>query len=162
MITYKEFTRQFKLQTESLVYQKQFELAVSICRKLFFDYQKFSEDNNWGEPDLLLDAIRFIEQSKGLKIDVALSKEKISRIEEIAPDTEDFGDACYALNCCVAVCETLKFLTDHKAEHIYSIGTCLTDTIDFRIQEDDQLTETEIDGNPNMVEARKFLLEMSR
>jgi uncharacterized protein len=162
MITYKEFTRQFKLQTESLAYQKQFELAVSICTKLFFDYQKFSEDNNWGEPNLLLDTIRFIEQCKDLQIDVALSRNKISQIEAVTPDTEDFGDAIYALNCCVAVCRTLEFLADHKAEHIYSVGICLTDTIDFKIQEDDELTETEIDNNSDMIQARKFLLEMSR
>lgn len=162
MITYKEFIHQFKLQTESLTYQKQFELAVSVCKKLFFDYQKFSEDNNWGDPDLLLDTIRFVEQSKDLKINAVLLKKKIDQIEAITPDTEDFGDASYALNCCVAVCETLEFLTDNKAEHIFSIGTCLTDTIDFKIQEDNELTENEIDNNSDMIEARKFLLEMSR
>ena len=162
MIRYKEFTRQFKLQTESLAYQKQFELAVLICKQLFFDYQKFCEDNNWGNPDLLLDTITFIEQSKDLMIDAILSKKKITQIQAITPDTEDFGDASYALNSCVVVCETLEFLTDHKAEHIYSIGTCLTDTIDFKIQEDNELTETEIDNNSDMIAARKFLLEMSR
>jgi hypothetical protein len=80
----------------------------------------------------------------------------------ITPDTEDFGDSSYALNSCVAVCETLDFLTDHKAEHIYAIGTCLIDTIDFKIQEDDDLTQEEIDKNSNMIAARQFLLEMSR
>lgn len=161
-MTYQEFTRQFKLQTESLSYHKQIDLAISICKKLFFDYQKFSEANNWGDSDLLLDTIKFVEQSKDLKIDEALSIAKINQIEAITPDTEDFGDASYALNCCVAVCETLEFLTNHKAEHIYSVGICLTDTIDFKIQEEDESTETEIDNHSAMSEARKFLLEMSR
>jgi uncharacterized protein YjaG (DUF416 family) len=161
-MTYQEFTRHFKLQTESLSYQKKIDLAISICKKLFFDYQKFSEDNNWGDPHLVLDTIKFIESSKDLEADKDLLKEKINQIEAITPDTEDFADASYALNSCVAVCETLVFLTDYKAECIYAIGTCLTDTIDFKIQEDDDLTEDEIDKNSDMIAARQFLLEMSR
>ena len=53
-------------------------------------------------------------------------------------------------------------MIDHKPEHIYAIGTCLTDTIDFKIQEDGDLTEHKIDKNPEMVIVRKYLLEMSR
>lgn len=96
------------------------------------------------------------------KPDTELLKEKIKQIDIITPDTEDFSDASYALNSCVAVCETLEFMIDNKSEHIYAIGTCLTDTIDFKIQEDGDLTEHEIDANPEMVTARKYLLEMSR
>jgi uncharacterized protein YjaG (DUF416 family) len=161
-MTYKEFIRDFKLQTESLSYQKQIDLAISICKKLFFDYQKFSEDNNWGSPDLILDTIKFIEETKALTVDKELLKKKYNQIVSITPDTEDFGDADYALNSCAAVCETLDFLTDHKAEHIYAIGTCLTDTIDFKIQEDADLTEDEIDKNPEMIATRKFLMEVTR
>ena len=161
-MTYHQFCRQFKLQTESLSYEKQIELAITICKKLFFDYQKFVEDNNWGDSDLVLDTIAFIDKSKSLKVAPTLLKEKINQILAVTPDTEDFGGASYALNCCVAVCESLDFLTDHKAERIYAIGTCLTDTIDFKIQEDDDLTEAEIDNNYEMIAARKFLIEMSR
>lgn len=161
-MTYQEFTRQFKLQTKSLSYEKQIGLAISICKKLFFDYQEFSERNNWGNPDLILDTVKLIEESKNIKVDSSLIKEKISQIEAITPDTEDFGDASYALNCCVAACETLDFLIDHKAEHVYVIGTCLTDTIDIKIQEDDELTEKEIDDNSDMIATRKFLIEMSQ
>lgn len=138
------------------------ELAIAICKKLFFDYQRFVEDNDWGDADLVLDTITFIDNSKSLKVDPALLKEKIEQIMAVTPDTEDFGDASYALNCCVAVCESLDFLIDYNAEHIYTIGTCLTDTIDFKIQEDGDLTESEIDNNYKMIEARKFLIEMSR
>lgn len=161
-MTYQEFTRQFKHQTQSLSYRKQIELAISICKKLFFDYQKFSEANNWGNPDLILDTIKFIEKCKNLEINNGLFKEKIKQIEAITPDTENFDDASYALNTCVAVCETLDFLTDRKAAHIYAVGTCLTDTVDFKIQEDTNLKKSEIDNNSEMIKARNFLLEMSQ
>jgi len=162
MLTYKEFTRQFRIQTESLAYQRQFDLAVLVCKRLFCDYQKFSEDNNWGDSKLVLDTIRFIEQFGADKIDPVLLQSKINQIESIIPDTENFEDASYALNCCVAVAETLEFLADRKAKHIYSVGLCLTDTIDFKIQEEDDLTDEEIDNNTDMISAREFLLEMSR
>jgi uncharacterized protein YjaG (DUF416 family) len=92
-MTYQEFTRQFKLQTESLSYHKQIDLAISICKKLFFDYQKFSEDNNWGHPDLVLDAIKFVEESKDATLDKDLLKEKINQVMAITPDTDDFDGA---------------------------------------------------------------------
>lgn len=161
-MTYQEFIQHFKLQTESLSYPKQIDLAISICKRLFFDYQKFSAVNNWGNPNLVLETIRFIEVSKDLKVGKGILKEKINQIMAITPDTDDYANASYALNSCVAVCETLNFLTDHKAEHIYAIGTCLTDTIDFKIQENDDLMENEIDKHPEMIAARNLLLEMSR
>jgi uncharacterized protein YjaG (DUF416 family) len=161
-MTYQEFTRQFKRQTECLCFEKQIELAISICKKLFFDYQKFSEVNNWGNSDLILDTIKFIEESKHLEKDGILLKEKIKQIEAVTPDTEDFDDASYALNACVAVCEALDFLLDLRAEHIYAVGTCLTDSVNFKIQEDTHLKESEIDNNSEMIGARNFLLEMSQ
>jgi uncharacterized protein YjaG (DUF416 family) len=161
-MTYQEFTRHFKLQLEALSYHKQIDLAIEICKKLFFDYQQFYDRNNWGNSDLVLDTIKFIEEFKNTKIDKDLLKVKINQIEAITPDTEDFGDASYALNSCVAVCETLDFMTDHKAEHIYAIGTCLTDTIDFKIQENTELNQDEIDNNTEMIAVRKYLIEISR
>jgi len=160
-MTYQEFARDFKLKTETLLYHEQIDLAVSICKRLYSDYQKFSTKNNWGSPDLLLDTIEFIEEFKTTDNDSILVKEKINQIEEITPDTEDFGDSSYALNACVAVCETLAFLIDHEGEHIYNVGTCLTDTIDFKIQEDTDLKQHEIDNNAIMVAARAFLLGVS-
>jgi uncharacterized protein YjaG (DUF416 family) len=161
IMTYQEFTRQFKLQTETLSYTRQINLAIEICKKLFFDYQQFSELNKWGDSDLVFDTIRFIDDNRNSKVDEDLIRDKIKQIEAITPDTEDFGHASYALNCCVSICVTLEFLINHKAEHIYTIGTCLTDTIDFKIQEDCDLRDDEIDRNSEMIEARKYLLKMS-
>jgi len=160
-MTYQEFTRHFKHQTETLSYHKQINLAIAICKRLFFDYQEFCDRNNFCNSDLFLDTIKFIEEFKNLKVDEKLLNEKINQIQIITPDTEDFVDASYALNSCVAVCETLDFLIDNKSEHIYVIGTCLTDTVCFKIYEDDHMTEDQIDKKPEMIEARKWLLAMS-
>jgi uncharacterized protein YjaG (DUF416 family) len=161
-MTYKEFIQLFNLQTSTLSYEKQMNLAIAVCKKLFRDYRDFSLQNDWGNSDLILDTIKFIESFKNVEVDKKLLKQKVRGIENITPDTEDFGDASYALNSCIVVCETLDFMADKNHNHIYVIGTCFTDTVDFKIQEDDELTEELIDRNPEMVAARMFLLNMSK
>ncbi|GAB3557791.1 DUF416 family protein [Spirosoma fluminis] len=161
-MTYPEFTKKFKLQSERLSYERKIHFAIIICKKLYIDYLKFYQENEWGDPDLLLDTIAFIEKLRNSHPDSSIINERLHSIEAITPDTEDFEDASYALNACVAVYEALEFLIDRKPEHIYNIGTCLTDTIDSLIQEESSLEESEIDINPLMIETREFLLAMTQ
>ena len=48
----------------------------------------------------------------------------------------------------------LEFSIDKDEIHILNPGACLTDTIDFKIQEDDTWTEDQIDNHPMMIEAK--------
>jgi hypothetical protein len=161
-MTYEEFTRQFKNQTEVVSYDRQIDLAIAICTQLFFEYEKFSNENSWGDPDLVLDTITFIDKFKGFNLDHEVLTEKTIQIEAITPDTEDFDNASYALNCCVAILETLDFMKDHTPNRIYEVGTCLTDTVYLKIQEKLTLDQDDIDRNPEMIAARRYLLEMTR
>jgi len=156
---YQEFITKFKAHTKEITYQQQLNLAISVCKKLFFDYQEFSQQNKWGDLDTLLDAINLISQSLNLQPDTGQTKQMLQRIEAITPDTEDFDNASYALNACAAVYESLEFILDKDPQHVFNIGTCLTDTIDFKIQEDDELTELQINSHPEMINARRFLFE---
>ena len=160
-MNYQEFTSKFKLLATKASYDSQLNLAKSVCKKLFFDYQLFCDKNNWGDPDMLLDAIKIIENENSVTVDKALIKKMVDSIEMITPDTEDFENASYALNACVSVCESLEFLVDKNAEHIYIIGTMLTDTTDFKIHEKWGLTQPQIDQHPLMIEARTYLLGLA-
>ena len=139
---------------------KQILLAIAVCKQLFFDYQKFTKENNWGNPDLLLDAINLAENFQAS--DEQKIKDLLPQIHDNCPDSEDFGNASYAINASSAIYETLQFLIDHNSEHIYNIGNCLTDSLDFKIQEDDELTDEQIDNHPLMIEARNYLIESTR
>src|SRR4030095_11528054 len=108
VMKYEEFVSKFKSQSASLPRDKQLALAIDICKKLFFDYQKFSTENEWGNPNLLLDAINIAAESRLGNIDVLAVKSLLPKIDEIIPDTEDFGDASYALNASASVYETLE------------------------------------------------------
>ena len=162
---YEEFITKFNKQVFSLDYARQLTLAIEVCKKLYFDYVEFSEKNQWGDKDVLLDAITLVEQSANSDIKQELIDKTLSQLDTITPDMDDFGSdelASYALNACVAVYNSIEFISDKQAKHIYDIGICLTDTIDFRVQEQQTLTEQEIDNSPLMIEARKYLIDKSK
>ena len=162
---YEEFITRFNKQVFSIDYDKQLTLAIDVCKKLYFDYVDFSEKYQWGDKDVLLDAIRIVEQSKTNDIKQSLIDKTLSQLDAIIPDMDDFGSdelGSYALNACVAVYNSVQFIADKQPKHIYDIGICLTDTIDFKVQEQQTLTEQEIDNNPLMIEARKYLIDKSK
>ena len=152
----KEFTKIFQSHVTSLSFQKRFDLAISICEKLFSDYQDFSLKNEWGDPEILLDAIKLCKLYNINEASLHSLKEMLPKVENITPDTEDFENASYALNACTAVSETLEFLINKNPSHIMNIGTYFTDTIYFKIQ--DSSSESELANHPMMVEAREFLM----
>jgi uncharacterized protein YjaG (DUF416 family) len=162
-MNYKEFASTFKKQIFNLTYENQLAFALTISKRLFFDYQRFYEVYRWGSADILLDAINLCEQARSIPIVAIQIKEMMDRVDSITPDMDDFGDevGSYALNACAAVYNTLEFLIDKDPIHIYNIGTFFTDTIDFRVQEEDDLPEEQIDSHPLMIQARNFLLEQT-
>jgi uncharacterized protein YjaG (DUF416 family) len=163
-MNHQEYTTLLKSNTFTLAYKPQLKFAVLICKKLYFDYQKFTEVYNWGDANLLMDAILICEQAIENAIDINQVKELLPKIESIAPDMDDFGSelGSYALNASASVYETLQFIADKDSKHIYSIATYYTDTIDFKIQEGKELTQLEIENNPLMIEAWNFVLEETK
>ena len=157
-MNYKDFNKEFQSRINKLEYKRQYELAVAICKKLFPDYKDFYIENHWGDPDVLIDAIKLCELYFQSKTGIISLKEMLQKIDSIVPDTEDFGNASYALNASVAVYETLEFIIDRDQKHILNIGAYLIDTINFKIQEDGELPEHQIDSHPIMAEARNFLM----
>lgn len=162
---YKKFIAKFNKQVFSIDFDKQLSLAIDVCKRLYFDYTKFSEKYKWGDNDTLMDAITILEESKNQECPQSIIDQALIRVDAITPDIETFESdelVSYALNACVAVHNSLEFLIDKLPERIYDVGICLTDTIDFKIQEERCLTEQEIDKNPLMVEVREYLIQKSK
>lgn len=157
-MNYKNFVISFHQHIHSLSNEQQFNLALSVCKKLFPGYQEFYLANSWGDPDSLLDAISFCQASFHNPVDETRVKEHLQKVFDDCPHSDDFENAFYAINASGAVDATLRFLIDNNPEHIYEAGIYLTDTIDSKIQEDRELSEQEIDDHPSMIEARQFLL----
>ena len=160
-MTNTEFNDAFTEQVRKLTFEKQLQLCILVCKKLFPDYSSFSIENRWGEPTRLLDTINFIEKSGSAPADSKKIKSMMSKIHQITPDTEDFPDCSFALNSCVAIYCTLELILNRDPQSAEAVGTAYTDTIDFKIQEEKELTQEEIDLHPEMISARQFLLETS-
>ena len=164
-MNYRDFIRILKNQTTSQLYKEQLHFAILICKKLYFDYQKFTEKYQWGDADLLMDAINLCQQSIENYANISQIKELLPKINSITPDMDDFGSdylGSYALNASASVYETLEFIIDQDKTHIFNIGTLYTDTIDFKIQEDKELTQLEIENHPRMIEAWNFIIEQTK
>ncbi|MFD0765166.1 DUF416 family protein [Mucilaginibacter lutimaris] len=163
-MNYNQFISLFRQQLANLSYTKQIDFALAVCNKLYIDYQKFVEVHNWGNPDLLMTAIKLCELNRIDNVDRKKIEAMLPEIEAIAPDMDDFGDnvSSYALNTAGAVYETLEFLIDHDIEHIYNVGICLTDNVDFKVQEDGAITEDEIESHPMMLEAWEYIIQLSK
>jgi uncharacterized protein YjaG (DUF416 family) len=88
----------------------------------------------------------------------------LSKVAAITPDTEDFGNknGSDALNACVGVLHTLLFLLQKEASDIFHIGNAFYETIDVTIQEDQHLTEEQIEKHPLIQETKNFLLEQTK
>lgn len=163
-MNYREYTTILKNQTSKGLYEHQLKFAVMICEKLYFDYQKFTETENWGNADLLMDAIIICQKAIYNSVDKDQIKNLLPQIDQITPDTNDFGDwsGSYALNAAASVYHTLEFIIDRDKTHIYNIATLYTDTIDFKIQEEKDSTEEEIEKAPRMIEAWNFIIQQTR
>jgi uncharacterized protein YjaG (DUF416 family) len=89
----------------------------------------------------------------------------ILEVDKVIPDTEDFGDysGSYALNASAAVIELLEYLIDTNQEHIISISTYSTDTIDLKLHESDQsLAESDLIHHPLLLRELERQLELTR
>ena len=164
-MNYRGYIAILKNQTNSQSYEEQLLFALMICKKLYFQYLKFVDKYQWGDADLLLDAINFCEQSIKQSADSIKINELLPRIDSIIPDMDDFQSdfqASYALNASITVYETLEFIKDQNKNHIYNIATYYTDTINLKIQEEKTLTELEIENHPLMIEAWNFIIEHTK
>ena len=161
---YSEFTKLIQQRISSLSREKQLALAIKICKNLFLDYQTFSQTYQWGNPDYLLDGINLCEKALNSESDIHQAKELIPLVYSVTPDIDEFGSelGSYALNASASVHESLEFLIDNNKTHIINIATYYTDTIDFKIQENGESTEEQIDNDPLMISARAFLLSESQ
>lgn len=162
-MVYKDFVTAFKKQVHAVSYEQGLQLAITVCKRLYPDYAHFVLTENWGDKDLLIDAIQLCEQTQKESIDISRINDLIAKIDTVIPDMDDFGnyDGSYALNAAASVYETLHFILDKDPIHLYHIGAHLTDTIDFKINEKEDLSDDQIDKHPMMLEARNFLLQQT-
>lgn len=138
--------------------------GLDICKRLLPDYKDFELKDKWGDSDILIKAISFIDTIENNEsIDFEKLDLLINMVDKVIPDTEDFSDweVSYALNASVSVLELLSYIKDKDYNHIMTISTLMTDNIDFKIQmKNSNISDKEIDNHPMLIDEIKYQLEM--
>jgi uncharacterized protein YjaG (DUF416 family) len=157
------FKEQIKRKIESASAIERIKFGLDICKRLFPEYVIFKEKVIWGNTQVLLESIGFIERYIDTHdLDLANLDNLIKSVEPVIPDTENFGDweGSYALNASGSIFELLMYLKDNDYNHIISISTLMTDTIDFKLQQiNDKITEDEIDNHPKIIDEFEYQLK---
>ena len=160
VMNYAEFSNTFKMQIIQMSFERRLSFGILISKKLYPDYEIFSEEEKWGNPEIIKEAIALCEKSRDTEIDLSEFELMMEKIGEVTPDMDYFGSvrgSC-ALNACVAIHETLEFLITKEWKPIMDAGIAYYDTQDARLWDDD-FTDAELDQHPSIIETRRFLLK---
>lgn len=158
-----EFELKFKKQINQASEEILVKFGLDICKRLLQEYVSFYNRHQWGDPSALELAINYCESHKRADMQNQILQDHWDRVSDVTPDTEDYGDydGSYALNAGCAVMTLLSFLIDGSKDSIREISTYMTDTIDFKLyQENPNLTDKELEIHPDMIQERKYQLKL--
>ncbi|MEY4903785.1 MAG: hypothetical protein RLZZ292_1600 [Bacteroidota bacterium] len=163
------FLQTIKEKTQTFTIEQKILFIALNCAKTLPNYQKFSEEEHFGDVAVLEKILRFFHQCIANR---AINKDEATKLllqlEAIAPDLDKFksSSTSYALDACCAFDEGLLFLLHEKAIHLLNVNEWLYNTMDMYVQEknnfdpNDKDLETKIANDINMIQekARQILL----
>jgi uncharacterized protein YjaG (DUF416 family) len=123
-------------------FNKQLAFAYLTCERLYPNYVYFSNNFDFGTPQILREAIEFLRVNI---FEQSPDKNKIKflkrRVDKNTPDTEDFTTifVSSALDACTALSDSLDFLVDKDFTRIENVSTYATDTVSMYVQDLDNL-----------------------
>jgi len=163
-MNYDEFISTFKSQANNVQYDRGLGFALKISRLLFPEYTNFCLMYQWGDPKVLQDSIQLCERAKAGSIDMEDARKMAVKLDAVTPHMDNYSDliGSYALNACVVVYSSLQYLLNRDNSNLYDIGIAYTDTVDFKVQGEEDLTEDEIAAHPDMQKAWNFIVEETK
>jgi len=159
-----EFSKQLATQLASLEPKARIDFGLDIARRLLPDYLNFYQEYQWGNPEVLKRSIDYITYASGDEVDELIVNGLMDELDLIIPDTEEFGDflTSYAINAACAIWELLEYLIDNDQTHLMHMSSLVTDTIDFKLQEENsELTSAEILSHPQIMAEWNYQLKIS-
>ena len=160
-----DFLKSVESKITKLSFKQQVLFAVLICEKLLPNYRQFSERENWGNIEVLEEAIVMLYQ---FLQDIELNDEELDgiyeKIIEITPDVEQFeGDmASYALDTCSAVSDSVEFLLSEDLSYLLNIASIARDTVDTFAQETEDVDFSDVNFETRIAESAYVQKEFKR
>lgn len=133
-MNFQQYKDQVRVACGSLNCRERVALCLMCCNRLAPLYLQFSTAENWGNPETLL-RVRELA-GKWLAGSASIPADLRSRMEEVIPDTEDFGGlVSHALNASTAHADLLDLLHDNKLELVLQVLQYCYDSVDFFVQD---------------------------
>jgi len=160
---WKKYQQDLKDNISLLSNLNKMNFAIEICHRLLPEYKKFQIKHEWGNYDLVSRCLNYCQENSNLLETNLLEVENlIDALDLVIPDTEDYGDleGSLALDVGLAIYYCLLFLKDRKEKYIFNIANCMYNTIDFKVQEENEKLSSEaLDNHPRIIKERKWQLE---
>ena len=156
MLPYKEKIRR---ETSNLSERKKALHIVLTCEKLFFNYQFFSKEANWGNSHVFKDVILlYYEFINGNLINTIEIQQLENAVEINTPDLDEVGHplTSYGFDAGIAFLEALGYLKEKSLNHMIEVISGAINTVDMFVQVKEDLETTDknleikIDNDPFM------------
>lgn len=160
-----DFLKSIETKITKLDFKQQVLFAVLICEKLLPNYRQFSEKENWGDIEILEEAIVMLYQ---FLQDIDLNDAELDgiyeKIIEVTPDVVRFeGDlASYALDACSAVSDSIEFLLSEDLSYLLNIASIARDTVDTFAQETEEMGNYDDDFDTRIAQNSYMQKEVKR
>jgi uncharacterized protein len=165
-----KFREEIKSNLSNISNKGRVLFAVLICERLYPNYVAFQKKYNWGNYEVLQEAIALLRQYliKEDLFEESEIEEMIDRVDIITPHTEKFSGiiTSFALDSCTSIYSTLSYLLDKNVDNIADVASYARDTVDMYIQEiedinaNDPKIEEKIEQNEFMILERKAQIEL--
>jgi uncharacterized protein len=120
----------------------QLAFAASCCERAIPNYQRFSRQEGWGNPEVLRRALDYVWRLVGGERATAEElQERIDECRRVTPNLDDFGsvEAASAQEAAFSVLILLEYSSDANPRHAVRISGFSRDTIDMFVQMRDQV-----------------------
>ena len=131
-------------QLETMSKEQNILFLVDCCRRLYGNYEKFSDEANWGDPALVRTGIQLLQDSTTSNADASRVTSLITKLMKVAPDTEDFTSdyTSAALDAVVALIHSLEYCVDGNVDHGVQVACRCRDTAYMFVSQRDQVGYT--------------------
>lgn len=135
-------------ELEKLSSSKQLLFGVIIAHRLIDCYLEFIKKQSYGNHLIVINALNELwsHVTNEVELSSKRAQELVADCENQAPDSDDFGDmeATFAQNSIFAICCVLDYFISSDSERIAQACSYIIDTVDYLIQELEDLDSNDI------------------
>lgn len=120
-----------------LPFYHQLTFIYFLSKRQFQNYLIFNRKENWGSPEILIEAINLFEKIIVTQKDYNKETNSVKdKLKQVTPDTDDFAGfiTSLALDACATLLEGFAFIQDKDNEHIQDICNSSLDLVQMYIE----------------------------